>query len=166
MSSTVFSSSLVNWLTGVQLERYIKHNANADTKRIYLGIFAFNTLPRKIHKYPLLLIVNSDTDNLPGRHWRAVYISQSLHGEVFDSLAYPVSIALEKWLNSFTLKWKQTNDFYIQFPLSPSCGAFVLHFVLNRLGANSLEHYLRCYFSTDIFANERMIKRYMYALKK
>lgn len=153
----------IDWLTGEEIENYIAKNGNASTKAAFLGIFAANTLPRQILQLPALLIVNSDTANLPGRHWRAVYITTEHYGEIFDSLAAPVNILLEKWINSVTVRWQITTK-CVQHPLSPSCGAFVLHFILNRLTAKSLDNYMQ-HFSSDLERNERKIRYFVQKLK-
>ena len=153
----------VDWLTGEEIENYIAKNGNASTKAAFLGTFAANTLPRQNFQLPALLIVNSDTANLPGRHWRAVYITIEHYGEIFDSLAAPINILLEKWINSVTVRWQITTK-YIQHPLSPSCGAFVLHFILNRLTAKSLDNYMQ-QFSSALQENERKVRHFVQKLK-
>lgn len=157
--------SAVNWLSGAEIEHYIAHNADESTKNVYLGIFSVDTLPLKVCNYPLLLIVNSDTSNLPGKHWRAVYIAENLHGEIFDPLGVPISLQLECWMNSFTVKWIRTYNF-IQHPLSPSCGAFVLHFVLNRMQEKSLDTYVRNNYDNALSVNESVIKSFVKRLRK
>ena len=157
--------SAVNWLSGAEIERYVTHNADENTKSIYLGIFSLDTLPSKVYKYPLLLIVNSDTSNLPGKHWRAVYIAENLRGEIFDPLGVAMSLQLECWMNSFTVKWTRTYNF-IQHPLSPSCGAFVLHFVLKRMQYDTLDNYLSNNFVDNLSFNENVIKSFVKSLRK
>ena len=155
----------VNWLTGQQLNKLILANANDTTNAAFIGIFAIDTLPQCISTLPLLLIVNNDTSNLPGRHWKAIFISAERHGEVFDSLATPVSLTLEKWMNTFTLKWICSN-LIIQHPLSPSCGGFVLHYILHRVKEMSLKQYTEKYFVSDVLKNENIVRRFVCKLRK
>lgn len=157
--------SAIDWLTGAQIEHYIKRNADPKTKKIYVGVFCSNTLPHKIDNYPLLLIVNSDPSNLGGKHWRAVYIAENLHGEVFDPLGVPINLQLERWMNTFCAKWTRSQRL-IQHPLSPSCGAFVLHFVLNRLHVDSLQNYIRSNYNDNLSKNVLRIKNYVHSLQK
>lgn len=157
--------STIDWLTGAQIEHYIKLNADEKTKKIYVGVYCSNTLPNKVDSYPLLLIVNSDPSNLGGKHWRAVYIAENLHGEVFDPLGVPIGISLERWMNTFCTKWTQTQKL-IQHPLSPSCGAFVLHFTLNRFHVNTLEKYLCSNYDDNLSKNVLRIKNYVHSLRK
>ena len=58
----------VNWLTGVDLDKLIVKNADVDTHAAFIGVYAVDTLPVRISKLPTLLIVNSDTSNLAGKH--------------------------------------------------------------------------------------------------
>ena len=154
-----------SWLTTTTLNNLINKNANDATKSAFLGIFASNKLPSKIVKFPILLIVNSDASNLPGRHWRAVYISKNLHGEIFDPMGMPINITLERWINRLTIKWIRTLNI-IQDPLSASCGAFVLHFILHRLHEQTLHLYLTKFYSINFTVNENNIKKYMLSLEK
>ena len=155
----------VNWLTSQQLNKSIIGNATATTKAAFVGIFAIDTLPQNLSSLPVLLIVNNDTSNLSGRHWKAIFISCERHGEVFDSLATPVSIALENWMNTFTTKWI-CSTLTIQHPLSPSCGGFVLHYILNRLGETSLKTYTAKYFDMELHVNEIRVRNFVRKLKK
>ena len=155
----------VNWLTGQRLNTLIKANARPTIQAAFLGIFAIDTLPQQISALPALLIVNNDTSNLSGQHWKAIFISCERLGEVFDSLATPVSIALETWMNTFTIKWT-CSTLTIQHPLSPSCGAFVLHYILKRLGETSLKNYIEKYFDSELHVNENRIRCFARKLKK
>ena len=155
----------VNWLTGIELEQLVRKNANLRTETSFLGVFAVNTLPLHISQLPVLLIVNSDTSNLPGEHWRAIFITKTLHGEVFDSLAAPVSYLLEKWMNTNTVKWTASTEM-IQHPFVQSCGAFVVHYVLNRLSEKNLSSYTQKHFTVNKRQNEIYIRNYIHELKK
>ena len=158
--------SVVNWLTGIDLERYVARNGTIQTQISFLGVFAVDTLPPHIPFHePNLLIVNSDTANLPGKHWRAIFISVgNQYGEVFDSLAAPVSCLLEKWMNGHTMRWT-CSDTPIQHSLSPSCGAFALHFVMHRLVESNLHNYTLHYFTAEERRNETFILNFVRQLK-
>ena len=143
----------VNWLTGIELEQFVRKNANLPTQASFLGVFAVDTLPLHISDLPALLIVNSDTSNLPGQHWRAIFIENTLRGEVFDSLAMPVSYLLEKWMNTNTVKWTASTAI-IQHLLYQSCGVFVVHYILNRLSEKNLKDYMERHFTVNKGGNE------------
>ena len=147
------------WLTGIEIEKLINCYADSETKQAFVGVFAINTLPNQVHHLPLLLIVNTDASNLPGRHWKVAYISEERQGEIFDSLVTPVNILLEQWMNKFSNKWIMSSK-TIQHPLSPSCGAYALHFVLSRLHCKDLQSYVN-QFSPTLSENENFIKKFM-----
>ena len=175
MMAMADNDDVVNWLTGVDLDAMVLRNADADTRAAFLGVFSANTLPLQCNKLPALLIVNSDTANLDGQHWYAIHIAAGTgqpEGELFDPLALPQQFTpfLESWLNSKTTNWIY-NDIRVQHPLIPSCGAFVLHFVLNRLQYTTMKSYmLQSFFpaaaADDIVKNELLIRNYVSGLLK
>ena len=146
----------VKWLTTLDLDNFVKKFGDEKTKNAFLGVFPIDHLPRQISFLPVLLIINTNAGNLPGQHWKAVYISKNRIGEVFDSLATPISLTLEHWLNEFTKKWT-LSKLTIQNPMSPSCGGYVLYYVLTRLHAKSLKTCLSI-FSNDVIANDEVMK--------
>lgn len=142
----------VKWLTTLDLENFVFNYADVDTKTAFLGVFPINYLPRRLLHLPALLIINTNTDNLPGQHWKAIYVSTNRIGEVFDSLATPISLQLEQWMNEFTLKWT-LSKMTLQNPLSPSCGGYVLYYVLNRLKHNSMKSCMAP-FTNNVLVND------------
>ena len=92
----------MSWLTSIEIQRLVNTYGNDKTRNAFKGIFAMDTLPQRVLHLPLLLIVNTQTSNLPGEHWKAIYISTDKSGEVFDSLATPIGIYLQKWMNTIT----------------------------------------------------------------
>lgn len=147
----------MSWLSDTELAKLIKRFSNEDTKKAFIGIFAIDQLPKSIPHLPTLLIINTDAKNLPGRHWKAVFISQERQGEVFDSLALPLSTHLLKWLNNFTYgRWKR-NKMAVQHPLSSICGVYVLYFILNRLQRTSLHSIMGEFGKTTSMNDEKML---------
>ena len=159
-------ASNINWLTGSALSRLIALNADEETQLAFRGVYAVNTLPARVPYPPALLIVNSDPSNLAGKHWRAIYIDDKGHGEIFDSLAIPVGPLLEAWINSVTIKWT-CSEAAIQSPFAPSCGAFVLHFILHRLSACTLQSYSNTFYTPGLYGrNETFIRCFVNRLKQ
>ena len=152
------SRKTVKWLTTLNLEDCVDKYADEKTKQAFLGVFPINHLPRRISYLPILFIVNTSTSNLPGEHWKAVYVSKQHIGEVFDSLATPISLQLEHWLNEFTKKWA-LSQMTLQNPLSPSCGGYVLYYILCRLNSKSLESCIAP-FTNDVLANDVLIEEF------
>lgn len=148
----------VKWLTTLDLENFIQTYSDEHTKAAFLGIFPINHLPQKIFRFPILFILNTNTSNLPGQHWKAVYVSTSHVGEVFDSLATPISLQLEQWMNTFTRKWT-VSKITLQNPLSPSCGGYVLYYVLTRLKHNSMKSCMAV-FTDNVLLNDAIVENF------
>lgn len=151
----------MNWLSTQDLQTFIATHADSRTKAAFLGVFSIDCLPSPLFldkQLPLLLIINTNTHNLPGEHWKAVYVSVDHEGEVFDSLAMPVSIVLQRWMNIATWKWLMT-PVTIQNPLSPYCGAYVLYFVMSRLRYKSLDACIARFRNNTVVQNDVIVKQ-------
>lgn len=154
--------SLTNWLTTQDLAHFVDEFADEKTNAAFLGVFPINRLPQRLPNLPVLFILNTNTDNLPGQHWKAVYVSQKGEGEVFDSLASTVSLVLQHWMNTFTKKWT-VSTLTLQNPLSPSCGAYVLYYVLTRLKHVSFDSF-NAMFSNNVLDNDKRMEYFMNSL--
>ena len=153
----------MSWLSNETLLSKVRKNADRETLLAFYGICSIDNLPEFVHARPFLMIVNTHTHNLPGEHWIAVLIDENRKGEIFDSLAQPVSNILIRWLNRFTSKWKK-NSRTFQHPLSTSCGAFALYFILNRLHVKDFET-LTAWFNVSLAVNEKLVKQFYRSLK-
>ena len=150
----------MSWLSGKDLIKKIKRNADGTTLAAFHGVFPIDNLPFAVPHYPFFMIVNTQAHNLPGEHWIAIFIDVNRRGDIFDSFALPPSNMLLRWMNRFTRSFT-SNRFTYQHPLSSTCGAFTLYFVLHRL------HNSDCMteaFTTDIVINEERI-RHFYAVE-
>ena len=153
----------MSWLSGNDLQKLVMKYGDEETRQAFMGIFAIDRLPSQVKQLPALLIINTHTVNLPGEHWKAIYISPEHRGEVFDSLNLPISIHLQRWLNTFTRRCSRSRRL-IQNPLSSTCGAFTLFFVLTRLKCKSMEQCLKV-FSPDVSQNDILIRNFVKDLK-
>ena len=149
----------MKWLTTLDLENFILQFADDATRKAFLGVFPMNYLPRKISRLPVLFIINTNTGNLPGQHWKAVYISTKSIGEVFDSLATPIGLQLQQWMNRFTKRWIPST-MTLQNPISPSCGGYVLYFAMTRLNHKSLKACLAP-FTNNVIDNDRFVEQFL-----
>lgn len=154
----------MSWLTSNELHDLIQSYSDKATKQAFIGIFSMDKLPQSLPQLPILLIVNTDSSNLPGEHWKAVFISSEKIGEVFDSLALPIEIFLHRWMNTFSWKWTVSKR-RIQNPLSATCGAFTLYFVLNRLNKKSMSDCIRI-FTNNLHANDVLMENFVDELRK
>ena len=87
---------------------------------------------------PHALIINTDSKNLPGKHWVAIYITENGQGEVMDT---------HRWIN---------NKYLIQPPKSDSCGQFCADYLIRRSLADSMDSVLAI-FTTNLHANEKSV---------
>ena len=153
----------MSFLADNTLYQKIKANADKRTLQAFYCVTSVDTLPTCIPNYPIFIIVNTHSHNLPGEHWFTIYIDEYKRGEVFDSLASPISNFVIRWLNQFTRRWKR-NSLTYQHPLSLSCGAFVLYYVLKRLSFTHFEKLLET-FSHNLSRNEQMVHAFYDTLK-
>lgn len=122
----------MSWLSENDIKKKIKQHGNKSTREAFYGVFPIDKLPFAIPQYPFFMIVNTQAHNLPGSHWKTIFIDKDKRGEVFDSLALPLSNILIRWLNRFTHSFT-VNHIAYQHPLSSTCGAFAVFYVLHRL---------------------------------
>ena len=149
----------MSWLSTKQLIEKIKHNADGPTLAAFHGVFPIDQLPFAVPHYPFFMIVNTQSHNLPGEHWITVFIDADRRGDIFDSLALPLNNTLVRWMNRFTLSFT-SNRLTYQHPLSATCGAFTLYFILHRL------HNSDCMtetFSSNVVINEQIIRHFYVA---
>lgn len=153
----------MSWLSNRKLIEKIKYNADFKTMQAFYGVYSIDKLPTFVPHLPILIIVNTHTHNLEGEHWKTIFIDRDKCGEVFDSLALPMSCILIQWMNRFTRKWR-TNQRSYQHRLSATCGAYALYFTLTRVDVHSLEDITNT-FSTSPVVNERRILAFYNRLK-
>lgn len=150
---------MMSWLTDRDITDKIQYNASPTVLDMFSGIYSIDTLPKTIFHYPTFIVINTHTKNLPGEHWKAILIKEDRSAEVFDSLASQLNVHTENWLNKYTRRWK-TNTQACQHPLSATCGAYVLYFILNRLKYSTFEIFVMKNFSSNVLVNERMINTF------
>ena len=110
---------------------------------MYRGAFPHDRLPDlDLGHLPAMVVVNTDSHNLPGRHWISIYIDEDRHGEVFDPLATPLGNHVIRFMNTWARSWLTNSNMY-QHPHSRSCGVFVLYHLANRLCYPSLSAVLQ-----------------------
>ena len=153
----------MSWLDNNDIVDKILYNADDETWKAFDDIYPIDMLPNVLPHYPIFIVLNTHTKNLPGQHWKAVLIKKDKSAEVFDSFALPLNTFTENWLNKFTRKWKSNSRAY-QHPLSALCGAYVLYFILNRLKYHDYKSFLKS-FSSNVSDNDKMIDRFYNSLQ-
>ena len=153
----------MSWLTTETIITKIERNANDKTKQAFHGVCPIDKLPRFIPHYPFFVVVNTHTHNLKGEHWIVILIDKDKRGELFDSLALPVSNFINRWMNTFSRKWK-TNTIAYQHPKSATCGAFVIFYVLKRLSYKDFPTF-KTVFTSKLYKNEITVLSFYNKLK-
>lgn len=154
----------MSWLTDRELRKKIQCNASKTVWNAFGGIYPIDMLPPLIPYRPIFIIVNTDTKNLPGEHWKVILIKEDKTADVFDSLSLPLNVHTENWLKKFTKRWTSNRCAY-QHPLSASCGSFVLYFIFKRLYYPNFESFLKnCFSSNNVVANEQMVRNFYKSL--
>lgn len=147
----------MSWLSGYEIENAIYTHADDVTREAFHGVYSIDQLPFAVPHYPFFMIVNTQAHNLPGAHWISVFIDKNRRGEVFDSLAIPLPKPMSRWMNQFTRSLTRNHLTY-QHPLSDSCGAFAVYFVLHRLRS-------KVNFSSSLYENENKVRNFYHSLQ-
>ena len=153
----------MSWLSDEQLCQKVEKNANTMTREAFYGVCPLDELPQFVSYLPIFIIVNTQTHNLSGEHWKTIFIDKNRDGEIFDSLAQPMNAMLVKWMNRFTRRWKRNRKVY-QHPNSTTCGAFALYYILKRLVYSSMNSLTQA-FSSSLSANENVVQKFYKELK-
>lgn len=151
----------MSWLSGSELKRKIFRNASVETLQAFHGVFSMDKLPFAVPKYPFFMIVNTQSHNLPGEHWIAIFIDENKKGEIFDSLARPTAQPLIRWMNQFTRSFTK-NHLRYQHVLSSMCGAFVIFYILHRFRDSNC---MTKHFTSSLVENDSRIYLYHKSLK-
>ena len=131
---------------------------NKKTKLVFRGVFARDTLPRKLPKIrPCAYICNIDEIRQPGRHWVCLYFPKKKPNEYYDSFGFPPHKDFLKLLG----KAFKCNNHFHQYPLSTSCGQFCMFYILQRISSSSMEEVLKLFDKKELMVNEMLVKKTM-----
>lgn len=153
----------MSWLSDEKICEKVERNANEKTRKAFYGVCPLDELPSFVPYLPIFIVVNTQTHNLEGEHWKTIFIDKNRNGEIFDSLAQPMNAMLITWMNRFTRRWKKNHKVY-QHTNSTTCGAFALFYILKRLDCASLNSFTHL-FSHSLNANESLVHNFYKALK-
>lgn len=128
-----------------------------QTKHIFTGVFACDTLPKMISKKPALLICNTDPISKPGEHWVAIYISSNNNAEYFDSFGLPpTNKYIKKFLERNCKKYIY-NKQMIQSLFSSYCGHFCIMYGFYKGVSRSLNLFLKVFDSKNSKNNNKIV---------
>jgi hypothetical protein len=127
--------------------------------RTFHGVFASDQLKFRVTKRPCCMIVNTDTSNLPGSHWVAIYFDVKGDAEYFDSFGRsPISPFIDQFLklNGKTLVF---NNQRLQSSDSFVCGMYCIYFLFNRVRQLNI---VKQFSHINFMQNDRLVCRFMY----
>lgn len=153
----------MSWLSDEKISEKVRKNGVMKVRNAFYGLYPIDELPEFIPFLPIFIVVNTHTHNLAGEHWKTIFINENRYGEVFDSLAQPMSDLLVRWMNRFTRRWK-TNYKVYQHASSTTCGAFALYYILKRLDYPSLKSFTQT-FTRSMNKNECLVRSFYEKLK-
>jgi len=147
-----------------QLQRAIK--SDSFLKDLVQGIYASDTLPSTVKKYPSAYIVNTDPAWKPGRHWVAFYFRDRNNAEFFDSFGRKpghYSETFEAFLENNS-RHVQCNDKRLQQNYSQTCGYYVLFYLFMKCLKVSLHDIVHIFSEdkrqNDVYVFERVIHHF------
>lgn len=117
-------------------ELVIAARKNTELSTYFLGVYPIDHLPvlQNITRIRFGFIVNSDTANLPGKHWIAIALfPDEGRGEVFDSFGQNPPNRIRAWMEKNCPRGWMYNEHFIQGPFTTLCGAYCLFYLYNRL---------------------------------
>ena len=150
-------------LTNHAIEDKVMRNAEPQTLSAFQGVYPIDQLPKYISHFPIFIVVNTQSHNLPGRHWVTVFIDRNKYGEIFDSLCLPVPATLYRWMNRMTRRWTM-NVSAPQDPRTMTCGSFAVFYILNRLHVANLATFMNVFRDKACY-NENIVHMYFSKLK-
>lgn len=147
-------------LDTIQVEEALRNIGN------FLGVFPKDKLPPESSGTSCTFIVNTDSSNLPGQHWIAVYVRTSKEGFVFDSFGQSPPLQVQHWMNIRGISWT-CNMRQVQSHESTLCGAYCIYFIWfatsNSLKDELFVNILRILFPmhATLKTNDLIVKNFM-----
>lgn len=125
-------------LNSLQLWEALKQNE--VTRDYFDGVFPLDHL-RHIQSEPRLVIVNTDPEKKPGKHWLLFFFNRDATVDFFDSLGkspyqYPAPIA------NFLKEWAKEVKFLahrVQPKGSTLCGHYCLYYAYSKCTGETME---------------------------
>ena len=146
-------------LNDLQLEYLARGNPYLE--KHFVGVFPCDKLPDKPDKSePRAYIVNTDPEEMPGRHWIALW-TENNKCEVMDSYALPLDTyrttgPLQAWLDKH---WKYVvhNGRTLQSLFSQSCGDYALLYLIAKARNHSMQQFVQSFDKHDYVANDHKV---------
>lgn len=133
----------------------------------FCGVYAENTLPRRLKTYPCGFVVNTDPKSRPGQHWVAFYFSSPEKGEFFDSYGYPpefYSPHFTRLLNRNSKRWT-FNPTPLQSAKTAVCGEYCVYYLVHRTRGVSMTSIVNR-FSKNRISNDHQVYEFVLRLMR
>lgn len=125
--------------------------------------------PPETLTFPCAFIMNTDTSDLPGRHWLGFWLPKKNTCEVMDSFSldldvYETTEPLQHWLAQF--KYVTHNGQSLQSIADQSCGDYALMYLVMCSQEKTLAHFLKLFTKHDYVSNDKKVGRWLTKLIK
>ena len=143
-------------MNSVQIQSILQHTLG-DT---FCGVFAADTVPKKLKTLPAAMVVNTDPSDQPGTHWVALFFDVNNHADYFDSYGEKPAICTINDLLRFCESWNY-NDKQIQANLSSVCGHYCVYFAIQRAAGKTFEELLKDFSREDLEENDTAVTEWV-----
>lgn len=127
-----------------------------DTKRVFRGVYSYDNIPDKVHKYPSAYICNTDPSSQPGEHWVAIYFESPQQAEYFDSFGIRPYGKFYKFAKKNATKVMYSRE-WLQSPDTRVCGLYTLYYLTHRSRGLSLAQILASFEAYSWRSNDRTV---------
>ena len=126
-----------------------------DAQNLVRGIYANDTLPIYVTKYPSIYIVNTDFSYSKGKHWVLIYFDSEKSAFFFDSLGKSPGFYFDHFVNFLKINasFYSYNNIAVQQLYSSVCGYYVIFFVYMKVKHKTNKEVLS-YFCDDKIVND------------
>lgn len=137
----------------------------SELKPFFREIYASNTLPDRVTRFPSAVVCNSDPLEERGTHWIGFWFKNGTECEFYDSfgrLPNDYDIRLREFIdrNSFVCVY---NNVQVQPNSSSTCGYHVLFYLYRRSRGLSMENTLQ---SLSHFKSDDSVREIFFERKK
>ena len=120
-------------MNSLQLQQILSNDP--FIKKSFDGVYACDELSSiTVNSYPKSYIVNTDPKDLPGAHWIAIYFTDELNAEFFDSYGlHPSNYNNQfiRFIERNSVHWIH-NKKQLQSLFSTVCGQYCVYYLYNR----------------------------------
>jgi hypothetical protein len=97
--------------------------------RLFHGVYPADGIPSPTTTFPYGIVVNTDKEGQPGKHWQAIWMLSHNKAEFFDSFGDPPRGAIAEYFKGIDIS---VNNKKVQANYEISCGPFVIYYLVQR----------------------------------